>query len=236
MPVGDPDPEPRNPVPRRVRTALRIARQGDWSQLWRTTARQALPWWLFYTNDLRIVRLRRVREVQVDLGRFRVRPATHADLGRLAVLHDRGDEARAKLDQGDWCFLAEVDERPAAVAWFAHDREHRSRADGIRFHYGAQGCWSYWIEVHPDFRLRGALLKLWIDTFALLRARGVTAVYSGIEETNPPSVRAHLRLGFEEIHRVQMLRLVGLTLHRARTPQGSWRVAAGTWRGEDPEG
>jgi len=210
-----------------------MARDGDWSQLWRTAARQTLPWWLFYTTDLRIVRMREVRVVPVGLARFRVRPATLADLGRLAALHDRGAEARAKLEQGDWCFLAEVDERPAAVAWIAHDGEHRSRADGVRFQYGSQGCWSYWIEVHPEFRLRGALLKLWIDTFALLRLRGVTAVYSGIEESNPPSVRAHLRLGFEEIHRVQMVRVFGTTLHRARAPQGSWRLGVGTWRGDD---
>ena len=171
----------------------------------------------------------------MDLSRFSVRPATLADLGRLAALHDRGDETRAKLERGDWCFLAEVDDRPAAVAWFAHDGEHRSRADGIRFRYGREGCWSYWIEVHPEFRLRGALLKLWVDSFALLRARGVTAVYSGIEEANAPSVRAHLRLGFEEIRRVQVLRLLGVALHRARRPQGVWRLGAGAWRGADRE-
>lgn len=233
MPVGNSGPETRIPVPRRARTALRLARQGDWSEFWRTSARRALPWWLFYSTDVRIVRLRQVRVVPVDLARFRVRPATLADLGRLSTLHDRGDETRAKLASGDWCFLAEVDDRPAAVAWFAHDGEYRSRAEGIRFRYGPHGCWSYWIEVHPEFRLRGALLKLWIDSFALLRALGVTAVYSGIEESNTPSVRAHLRLGFEELHRVQMVRLLGGTLHRVRTPQGEWRVGAGTWQGED---
>jgi len=235
MPVGDVEPDLRIPVPRRLRTALRLARQGNWSDFWRVTGRKAFPSWAFYATDVRIVRLRRVREVAVDLGRFRVRPASLADLPRLSRFHDRQERTRGKLEAGDSCFLAEVDDRLAAVAWFAHDGEYWSRAEGIRFRYGREGCWSYWIEVHPEFRLRGALLKLWVDSFALLCARGVTAVYSGIEEANQASVRAHLRLGFEETHRIQMLRVLGATLHRARTPQGRWRVAPGTWQGGDSE-
>jgi GNAT superfamily N-acetyltransferase len=215
-------------------TAWRLARRGEWGDVSRTASRRLLPWNLFYADALRFVRLRKVRDIPVPLDHFQVRAAGAGDLELLEALHSRGDGYREKLARGDWCFLAETAGRAAAIAWFSRDGVHVSPESGLEFRYGSDGCWSYWVEVHPDFRLRGALLKLWVGAMAQMRERGVTTVYSAIEEANQPSMRAHLRLGFEEMFELRMVRVLGMVVHRIRPPGGRWRWGLGRWSGDAP--
>jgi len=226
---------PSIPIARKAATIAALARRREWPSLVRAAARRALPPGMFWANHLVIARLRSIRPVAAELGHIRVREATGADETDCQRIHPRAEGYADRFAAGDICTLAYVRDRPAAIAWFQPGPCHRSAPDALEFQVGRAGCWSYWIEVHPEFRLRGAFLKLWVDSLGLLRARGIGTVYTGIEVANRPSMNAHLRLGFEVMFHYRVLRALGVTLHRVGPPGGPAMPRWGGWRGSDPD-
>jgi L-amino acid N-acyltransferase YncA len=208
-------------------------RRREWLQLTRTLLERIPPSLLGY-NRIAIVRLAHVPEMRLRLERFETRLAGPADIPALARIQPRSWYA-SKLAEGDLCTICWAEGEPAAMSWFYPGEAHHSAPNAFDFRLGPRGCWSYWVTVHPDHRMRGALARLWVDSMRILRERGIDVVYSGIEEANQASLRAHCRLGFQVLCRLSVFRLAGLTLHRVGPLDGPRPWRAGRWRGADPE-
>ena len=210
-------------------TAAGLIRRGEWDVL----GHILFPPSVFYRNEFHFVCL---NKLQLKLPRrpiagFSVRTAGLDDLQHLERLHARGLDYPAKMGAGELCVLAMAGEQPAAMAWFDVQSTHSSPANDFVFPVGDDGCWSYWVEVHPDFRLRGALVRLWEGSVSILQERGLRHVYSAIEESNRASMNSHGRLGFERICRYTVTRVFGRTRYVVEGVDGGVVRGSGTWDG-----
>src|SRR5690606_38254268 len=56
-------------------------------------------------------------------------------------------------------------------------------------------CWDYDLAIAPQYRLGRTFVRLWDETFRVLRERGVTNTGSWIHYANRTSRRSHERMG-----------------------------------------
>lgn len=221
--------------PGRLGRLRRLLREGRWDALRAQVERRLLPGWLFYRRRLVFCRLTEIRRPVRDLAFISVREAGPDDEPLLRRVRDHRLGFAHMFERGDVCYLAMAGERPAAFLWIEPGGVHRSPPSRYRFQLGERGCWSYAVEVHPDFRLKGAFGKLWSDAFDLIRARGFETIYTSMpEDENVVSLRSHTRLGFEVFCRYAVLRLAGATRYRVRWEDGRTERGWGTWSGRDP--
>lgn len=212
---------------RRSLTALRLLRERRWEDLRRAMRHRALPKWLWFRTELLIVLLGDLKTVPLDLSHVHVRPAHEADIPLLQQIRAREDAYRPAFARGDLCTLALVGERPAAMAWFDPRDVHASPVNGYELVVGPEGCYSYGIEVHPDFRLVGAIFKLWEESVRWLDEQGLRSVYAAIPTDNPLSIRSHTRLGFVPLARFSTTRCLGTRRHRLEPEEGERRSGWG---------
>ncbi|GAB4222063.1 MAG: hypothetical protein Kow0062_17740 [Acidobacteriota bacterium] len=218
----------------RVQRLARMVRERRWDALRAQLERRLLPNWLFYRRRLVFCRMTDVRRPARDLPFITVREASPDDEPLLRQVRDHREGFSHMFARGDVCYLALAGERPAAFLWIEPGGVHRSAPARYSFALGERGCWSYAVEVHPDFRLKGAFGKLWSDAFDMIRARGFDAIYTSMpEDENLVSLRSHTRLGFEVLCRFAMLRVLGVTRYRVRWEDGRTERGAGFWEGHD---
>lgn len=218
---------------RRLSTLRELARARRWGDLRLALWTATLPKFFFFYNVFIFVRLTRVKSTKLKMDHIEVSEATRDDLPDLLQVRDRAKGYDASFDAGHRCFLARVKGRPAAFLWFVTDRTHRSRPNHYEIVLGPRGCYSYGVEVHKDFRLGGAILKLWIEAVKAINEDGIETIYGAIPEQNHASVRSHLRLGFEQRARFSVLSILGLTVHRFEDESGRRRYGFGAFRWKD---
>jgi L-amino acid N-acyltransferase YncA len=223
------------PFSRRLSTLRELARARRWGDLRLALWTATLPKFLFFYNVFVFVRLLEVKSTRLKMDHVEVREATREDLDDLRQVRDRAKGYDASFEAGHRCFLARVKGRPAAFLWFVTGETHRSGPNRYEIVLGPRSCYSYGVEVHKDFRLGGAILKLWIEAVRALRERGIETVYGAIPEQNHASVRTHLRLGFEQRARFAVLSVLGITVHRFEDEGGRRRFGFGGIRWEDPD-
>lgn len=216
----------------RVGTLTRIVREKRWEALRATLERNVFPKWLFYERRLVFCCLRDVRRPKRTLDFIRVREAMPEDEPLLHAVRDRSEGYAGNFARGDVCYLAMAGDEPAAFLWIETGRLHVSEPNRYTFDMGETGCWSYGVEVHPSYRLKGAFGKLWSDAFDLIRARGLTEIYTSMpEDENVISLRSHGQLGFEIFCRFRVSRTLGVTRHTVTWEDGRRASGFGVWRG-----
>lgn len=216
---------------RRIQTFFRLLVTRDWTQLSLVLRTRFLPKFLFSKYDIVFVRLERVRVPGLSLDFIATRSVRPADVPLLQQVKERSDRFRSAFEAGDQGFLSMVGERPAAYMWFEIARIHRSPPNCYEFDLGDDAAWSYGVEVHPDFRMKGALVKMWADAVAALNARGIRRIYAGIPKDNQLSVQSHTRLGFQVLYEYTVTRVLGFDWYRIRTTDGRMRRGFGWFRG-----
>ncbi|RMG48174.1 MAG: GNAT family N-acetyltransferase [Acidobacteria bacterium] len=234
MPAGT-HARPRVPVLRRAATLARLVRERRWRDLRVALERSTFPKGLFFVTRLVFCRMTEVAVPPIPLPHFDVREATPADEPLLQQVRARRRGYAPQFEAGHVCFLVMAGNRPAAYGWYECGGIHVSRPNGYTFDMGPHGCWSYAIEVHPEFRLKGALIKLWTEAVPRLRSRGVRAIYTSMpSDENLISLKSHQRLGFEIFCRLTVVRLAGVTWHRVEPVSGPAASGFGPWHGTDP--
>jgi len=139
-----------------------------------------------------------------------IRLAAAADLDRLS------DELppsvirafRARFDEGQIMFLAEVDGKPAGYAWMCTKPGSRPARDhgldlkpGEGVHYGSMTL--------EKFRRQGIYTALQRFSRAHMRARGYSRVYGGANIRIPAPVRMMKNLHLRPVHLCHITRILG---------------------------
>ena len=201
--------------------------------------RSLFPAVVYRRNAMLILRAERLKPLPRPLPSITVRWGSPADEPFLQRLRPRGEGYGHHFAAGRLLILGESGEgEPISCNWVDLGGVHVSRPNGYRFRFGRGAAWIFGAEVAPRFRFAGGFHKHFAEALRLLAERGVTRVYGSVQLDNPPSVNAHLRLGFEPLWRFRVLRLLGLIWHEARPAEG--RAFAvdrgfGRWDGHDPE-
>lgn len=217
-------------------TLVRLAREGKRDELKALVTRGLFPAWAYRDNALAIVRLRQPRPLPRPLPQVTIREATPADEPLFQRVRPRRGGYAVNFAKGSIAFLGEVSGEPAAFGWFELGERHLSETNGYTFALGPGAAWAWGIEVEPRFRLSGIFHKYWVETLPRLAPRGVDRVLGSIQADNPLSVNSHRRLGFELLYQFRVVRLAGMTWHRADPGEGTGLPASrgpGVWHGRD---
>jgi len=220
----------------RIRTFLRLWREGKRDEIRAALNRQLMPAWFFRRNEMVITRLSRVRPLPRPLENVTVRWGTPADEDALLRIRPREDGYGRNFAKGDLLVVGEVSGEVASFNWFETDRVHVSRANAYTFDMGEGAAWVYGFEVEPRFRMSGVFHKHWVVAMELLAERGIGRVYGSIQADNPRSIKSHRRLGFEILYTFRVLRLGGMIHHAAIPSEGTGLPASrgfGRWHGAD---
>lgn len=221
----------------RLGTLISMVRSKQWDGLRAVLERDLVPARLFRRNAMAIVKLRECRPLPRPLEAAVFRWGRREDEPALQAIRPRPKGYGHQFDAGHLLFIGEFGGEVASYSWFETESPHRSKSNGYLFHYPFNAVWAFGLEVHPRFRLSGIFHKHWVEGLRLLRARGVDTVYGSVQLDNNRSIQSHFRLGFEFLWELHIMRLAGLTRHRARPgTDGSGPIQSGwsIWQGRDP--
>jgi len=147
-------------------------------------------------------------------GHARVRFATANDLAALAALQDKTRLFRARLAEGDRCIVALVDGRVVGYEWFSDNPVHRETAWGYPITIPGGYIYAYDAYIDPAYRNTGIWLRFKSHLAEWMTGCGKRGVLTFVDYGNWPSLRTHLRFGFEPTENVLALRVIGLRLFR----------------------
>lgn len=217
---------------RRAESAAALLRSRRWQPLWAHTLRGLMPAALFRVARLVICRLD--EPPATATGCLTLRFAGRDDLDALCAVRDRRRAYRRYLDAGARPVLGWLGERPATICWLEPGRVHLSPSNGYRFEMEADEVWAFGCEVSEPLRRRGLYREHWARLMEILRHRGVHAAYLAVMQDDARSLAAHRRIGFEPVWQLSVVRLCGITRHRAvdlRDGQGRVVSGFGRWKG-----
>ena len=147
-------------------------------------------------------------------GSADVRRATPDDLDALAQLQDRRRLFCERFTNGDSCVVAEVNGTIVGYEWFSDNLVHYESAWGYPIEIPGGFVYAYDAYVDPAYRNTGVWLRFKAYLGEWMTARGKQGVLTFVDYGNWPSLRTHLRFGFEPSESVLALRLLGLTLFK----------------------
>jgi GNAT superfamily N-acetyltransferase len=147
-------------------------------------------------------------------GRADVRFATLDDLDAVARLQNRKPLFRQRLDEGDQCVIAVIDGRVVGYEWFSDHPVHHETGWGYSVTIPCGYVYAYDAYIDPAYRNTGLWLRFKAFLADWMAARGRLGVITFVDYGNWPSLRTHLRFGFQPTESVLALRIAGLRLFR----------------------
>jgi GNAT superfamily N-acetyltransferase len=147
-------------------------------------------------------------------GHADVRFATADDLEALAQLQDKRALFEHRFGEGDRCVVALVDGRVIGYEWFSDGPVHRETGWDYPIAVPRGYVYAYDAYIDPAFRNTGVWLRFKAYLAEWMTARGKRGVLTFVDYGNWPSLRTHLRFGFQPTESVLALRIAGLRLFR----------------------
>jgi len=147
-------------------------------------------------------------------GQAEVRFATFDDLDALTRLQNKRELFRQRFADGDRCVVAVADNRVIGYEWFSEGASHHETGWGYRIAIPGGYVYAYDAFVDAAYRNTGVWLRFKAHLADWMAARGKRGVLTFVDYGNWPSLRTHLRFGFEPADTVVALRVLGLRLFR----------------------
>jgi GNAT superfamily N-acetyltransferase len=147
-------------------------------------------------------------------GHADVRFATLDDLDALTRLQDKGALYRQRFAEGDRCVVALVGDRIIGFEWFSESASHHETGWGYRITIPGGYVYAYDAFIDPAYRNTGVWLRFKAHLADWMAARGKHGVLTFVDYGNWPSLRTHLRFGFQPADTVVALRVLGIRFFR----------------------
>lgn len=221
----------------RVRTAAQLLGSQQYNDFRVAVERGALPARIFRRNRLLIERLpvASIPPPDEHVDGLQVRWAEPADLPLLTRIRPRRRQ-RFERDfaNGLSCAIGLISGEPVTMDWIEFKTVHDSPANGYRLRLPEGSAWILGSFVRSDMRGRRLFSDHTRGVARLLRAARATNGYCAVEVDNPASRKAHRQAGYEELVQFEVLRVLGVTVHRIRDlrrPDEPVRMVRGPWDG-----
>jgi hypothetical protein len=201
----------------KVRTAADLVTAREYGTLRATLERGTFPAALLRRNQLLIERLPVPIIPEPDEGPrgLALRWADPDEIDLLLRVRHRRRAFRASFAAGHRCVVGLLDGEPATVEWVEITGAHVSTANGYSLDLPPASAWILGSFVRPDMRGQRLFARHTRCLAELLMAEGVQQGYCAVEVDNPASRRAHLQAGYEGLYQFHVLRLLGVTRHKA---------------------
>lgn len=147
-------------------------------------------------------------------GHAEVRFATACDLDALTRLQDKRALFLRRFEEGDLCLVALVDGRVVGYEWFSDRSVHQEAGWDYRIDIPPGYVYAYDAYIDPAYRNTGVWLRFKACLADWMTACGKQGVLTFVDYGNWPSLRTHLRFGFQPTETVLALRIMGLRLFR----------------------
>jgi GNAT superfamily N-acetyltransferase len=154
-------------------------------------------------------------------GHAHVRLATLNDLDALTRLQDKRALFLRRFDEGDRCVVALVDGRVIGYEWFSDLRVHHETGWDFRIDIPPGYVYAYDAYIDPAYRNTGVWLRFKAYLGDWMLARGKQGVLTFVDYGNWPSLRTHLRFGFQPTETVLALRIIGVRVFRRMRALGT---------------
>jgi GNAT superfamily N-acetyltransferase len=142
--------------------------------------------------------------------RLTIRRGAEADLARLARRMPPSSirTFRARLDEGQIMFIAEVDGELAGYAWMCTRTDsHAAKSHGLELKPGEGLHWDS--ATFPEFQRQGIYTALQRFSRAFMKSRGYSRVYGGADTSNPAPLRMMKKLGLKPVRLLRLRRILG---------------------------
>jgi GNAT superfamily N-acetyltransferase len=147
-------------------------------------------------------------------GNVEVQLATIEDLDALVQLQAKREVFRARFEEGDRCVIAIAGGRLIGYEWFSDHEVHHESEWGYHIAIPGGYVYAYDAFIDPAYRNTGVWLRFKAYLAEWMASRGKRGVLTFVDFGNWPSLRTHLRFGFEPTESVLALRVLGLRLFR----------------------
>jgi GNAT superfamily N-acetyltransferase len=147
-------------------------------------------------------------------GAARVRAATIDDLPGMTALQPKPERFRARFERGDHCVIALIDDRIIGYEWFCQAEEHREASWGLPIAIPSGFVYAYDAYIDPAYRNSGIWVRFKAYLSEWMGETGKRGVLTFVDYGNWPSLRTHLRFGFQPTETVLALKVLGLTMFR----------------------
>ena len=186
-------------------------------------ALRQIPFKPLDVGKLCFLRLDKIPRVAPGLlrGPGTIRPASVDDLDALVALRNLREVFLSRFAQGDRCVVAEVGGRIAGYEWFCERDIHEETEWGYRITIPPGFVYAYDAFIDPQYRNSGIWLRFKAYLGERMMQTGQTGVLTFIDFGNWPSLRTHLRFGFQPVNEVLVLRILGVLLTRGANRKAS---------------
>jgi GNAT superfamily N-acetyltransferase len=191
-----------------------------------------MPLWFIHINKLYILKrsantVKRLRSYKSAVERV----AGLVDSKAIAQCSGKSErKIRNRLENGDICFISEVDGAIAGYLWMSSATSYYEDTEGIIYITDEETSWLYDGFVTPEYRVKGIWVNLQYALIAYLQKEKKQCVVCSIEYDNVNSINTHLRFGYEPTHIVISICVLGLTVRCVNTlnPKRS-RLQISSW-------
>jgi GNAT superfamily N-acetyltransferase len=186
-------------------------------------ALRQIPFKPLDVGKLCFLRLDKIPRVAPGLlrGPGTIRPGSVDDLDALVALRNQREVFLARFADGDRCVVAEIGGQIAGYEWFCDRNIHVETEWGYRITIPPGFVYAYDAFIDPQYRNSGIWLRFKAYLGERMMQTGHAGVLTFIDYGNWPSLRTHLRFGFQPVHEVLVLRILGLLLTRGANPRAS---------------
>jgi GNAT superfamily N-acetyltransferase len=167
-------------------------------------------------GKLCFLQLNRLPAVPTSLlrGPVEVRLATIDDIDALSKLQDKPLLFRQRFDESDQCVIAIAQGHIVGYEWFSDQAVHHESGWGYPVAIPAGYVYAYDAFIDPAYRNTGVWLRFKQFLAGWMATHGKRGVLTFVDYGNWPSLRTHLRFGFQPTESVLALRIIGLKLFR----------------------
>lgn len=155
------------------------------------------------------------------VGHIEVRFATVDDLDGLCSLQNKRDEFERRLRDGDRCIVASVQGNVVGYEWFCDSTVHRETEWDYPITIPGGYVYAYDAFIDPAYRNTGVWLRFKQYLAGWMARDGKQGVLTFVDYGNWPSLRTHLRFGFQPTGSVLALRIAGVKLFRKMRAVGA---------------
>jgi GNAT superfamily N-acetyltransferase len=182
-----------------------------------------MPLRLVNLGQLCFLRLDGVPRVPPALlrGDTTVRRATLDDLAGLVQVVDKPEVFRARFAIGDHCVIALSRGRIVGYEWFCERPVHREEVWGLSIDIPRGFVYAYDAHIDPAYRNTGVWLRFKAFLGEWMTEAGKLGVLTFVEYGNWPSLRTHIRFGFQPFDTVLAINVLGVKMFRKLQAIGS---------------